>query len=126
MTLAFLLIGISWDQFSSMVGEEKKDEMISKVKEALAKGEEQFKEAGYDYEFLEYGPDESMDRLTKVLESRTWSGVCIGNGIRSTKQFTTLFEALVNTIHEKSPQSRLLFNTLQDDTMVAVRRWFTE
>jgi hypothetical protein len=49
-----------------------------------------------------------------------------GFGIRGTKQFTPLFEKLVNTISEKSPQSKLLFNIAPDNTLEAVRRWFPD
>lgn len=47
-----------------------------------------------------------------------------GFGIRGTPLFTTFFERLVNTIHEKSPKSKLLFNNGPSGTFEAVRRWF--
>jgi hypothetical protein len=37
-----------------------------------------------------------------------------------------MFEALVNTVKEKSPDSKLLFNTQPDDTIEAAKRWFPE
>jgi hypothetical protein len=49
-----------------------------------------------------------------------------GFGIRSTKEFTPLFERLVNTIHTASPASKLLFNTSPDGTLDAVIRHFPE
>lgn len=77
MTLSFLLIGISWDQYETMVGADKAEEMIARVKAALTRDEEQFKVAELDYQFLDYGPGESMHRLEKVLEEKEWSGVCM-------------------------------------------------
>jgi hypothetical protein len=49
-----------------------------------------------------------------------------GFGIRSNAQFTPFFEKLVNTVHEESPGSRLLFNTTPKDSMDAVKRWFPD
>jgi hypothetical protein len=49
-----------------------------------------------------------------------------GVGIRVNRQFTPLFEELVNTVKEKSPSSKLLFNSQPDDTIEAVKRWFPE
>jgi hypothetical protein len=43
-----------------------------------------------------------------------------------TKDLTPFFEKLVNTIHDTSPKSRLLFNTMPDNTLEAARRWFPE
>jgi len=37
-----------------------------------------------------------------------------------------MFEALVNTVHEKSPKSKILFNSQPDDTIEAAKRWFPE
>jgi hypothetical protein len=77
MTLNFLLIGIAWDQYEKLAGADKAEETIAWVKAALSRDEAQFKEAGLGYQFLDYGPGESMDRLIKVLEEREWSGVCM-------------------------------------------------
>ena len=49
-----------------------------------------------------------------------------GIGIRANAQFTTMFEALVNCVHEKSPKSKLLFNNSPDGTLEAAKRWFPE
>ncbi|ORY30188.1 hypothetical protein BCR39DRAFT_558711 [Naematelia encephala] len=126
MVISVLLVAIAWDQVQFMFGAEKAEEIITNVKAALTKDEENFKAAGVGYQFLEYSPEESMDRLEQVLQEKKWDGVCIGMGIRATKMFTPLFEALVNTIHEKSPGSRLLFNSGPSHTFEAVERWFPQ
>ncbi|KAF2813705.1 uncharacterized protein BDZ99DRAFT_459479 [Mytilinidion resinicola] len=126
MAPCFLLIGIAWDQYETLVGADKAEEMIARVKVALARDEQQFKDVGLDYQYLDYAPGESMQRLEKVLAEKEWSGVCIGIGIRANRQFTPLFESLVNTVHEKSPHTKLLFNTQPDDTIEAAKRWFPE
>jgi hypothetical protein len=77
MSLRFLLIGIAWDQYESLAGPDKAEEMITRVKAALARDEQTFKEAGLEYQYLDYGPGESMQRLEKVLGEKEWSGVCM-------------------------------------------------
>jgi hypothetical protein len=77
MAPSFLLIGIAWDQYDAMVGPGKAQEMIGKVKEALARDEKQFKDAGLEYQYLDSGPGESMERLEKVLEEKKFAGVCV-------------------------------------------------
>lgn len=49
-----------------------------------------------------------------------------GFGIRSTPNYTPLFEALVNTIATTSPGTKMLFNTSPDSTLDAARRQFPE
>ncbi|KAN0104875.1 hypothetical protein V8E51_010620 [Hyaloscypha variabilis] len=115
MPSSFLLIGIAWDQYEAMFGAEKAPEMIMR-----------FKDVGLEYQYLDYAPGESMQRLEKVLQEKKFSGGCVGIGIRADAQFTTMFEALVNFVHEKSPKSKLLFNTSPDGTLEAAKRWFPE
>jgi hypothetical protein len=77
MSPGFLLIGIAWNQYDSMIGADKAEEMITRVKAALARDKESFKDAGLEYQYLDYAPGESMQRLEKVLEEKKWSGVCM-------------------------------------------------
>jgi hypothetical protein len=71
MSLSFLLIGISWDHFP---GDKDTENTIRGL---LDKGERDFKDAGYDYRFLEYSPDEDMTRLQDVLKGKRWDGVAM-------------------------------------------------
>ena len=75
--LSFLLIGIAWDQYSSMVPLKKVESTIVGVKQALARDEKSFADAGLFYQFVEYAPGENMERLEKVLGERRWDGVCV-------------------------------------------------
>jgi len=77
MPPSFLLIGIAWDQYEAMVGAEKAPEMISRVRAALARDEQSFKDIGLEYQYLDYAPGESMQRLEKVLQEEEFSGVCV-------------------------------------------------
>jgi hypothetical protein len=141
MTLSFLLIGIAWAELAVLVGEDKVEEMTKMVKAGISKDEARFTAAGLQYEFMVYGSDEGMGRLEDKLKESKYDGVCMcvlsssswigltaasGFGIRGTKDFTPLFERLVNTIHTASPSSKLLFNTSPDGTLDAARRQFPE
>lgn len=77
MAPSFLLIGIAWNQYDSMVGADKAEEMIARVKSALARDEQSFKDAVLECQYLDYAPGESMQKLEKVLEEKKFSGVCV-------------------------------------------------
>lgn len=77
MPPCFLLVGLSWDQVTALLGPEKAPAMIESTKQLLAKGEEDFVDAGLEYKMVNYGPEESMDRLEGILGERDWSGVCM-------------------------------------------------
>jgi len=72
MKLSFLLIGISFDLITD-------PEINTKVREMLKRDNDNFKQAGLDYEMVVYHPDESMDRLENILKERQggWSGICM-------------------------------------------------
>jgi len=61
-----------------------------------------------------------MDETAQLIASNR------GNGIRSQAKFTVLFERLVNTIHDKSPGTKFIFNTMPDNTLDAAKRVFPE
>lgn len=77
MPNSFLLIGIAWEEMKGIVGEEKAEETTAAVKGMLKKGEQQFIDAGLDYEFMTYSPNESMERLEQKLKEKNWAGVCM-------------------------------------------------
>ena len=47
----------------------------------------------------------------------------IGAGIRVLPANFTLFERLINVVHEGAPGAKLCFNTNPNDTQEAVLRW---
>jgi len=77
MPLSFLLIGIAWDQMERLVGPDRAPAITTQVKAALARGEEEFRQAGLNYRLINFGPEESMDRLEGVLREKKWDGVCV-------------------------------------------------
>ena len=48
----------------------------------------------------------------------------VGAGVRVLSQNTSLFEKIMNTIHQKAPpSSKICFNTNPADTVEAILRW---
>lgn len=77
MTRSFLLIGIAWEELSTVVGEEKAPEFTKMVKDAITKDEARFVDAGLKFEFTTYGTQEKMDRLEAKLEEGKYDGVAM-------------------------------------------------
>jgi hypothetical protein len=65
----------------------------------------------------------NMHDLENQLKNKKYSGVLIGNGVRSVSSNFIVFEQVINTVHKCAPDSRIIFNTLPTDTAEAVRRW---
>lgn len=79
---------------------------------------------GYPAEkfFIDNGTTD-LSGLIRQLQSNTYGGIVIGNGIRSLTANFLLFEQLINIVHEHAPKSKIIFNTLPTDTDQAVKRW---
>jgi uncharacterized oxidoreductase len=60
-----------------------------------------------------------------ALEDKQYDVVLIGAGVRTPTAYLSLFEKLINIVHEYAPKSRICFNTRPDDTTEAVLRWAT-
>lgn len=74
---SFLLIGIAWDELAGVVGEAEAPEMTKKVKAAIARDTESFKEAGLELDFIAYGTQEPMQRLEEQLRGKEYKGVAM-------------------------------------------------
>ena len=61
--------------------------------------------------------------VQRKLEQQPWDCVMIGAGVRLNPANFTLFEKLVNVVHEYAPQAKMCFNQLPADTAAAVKRW---
>lgn len=79
---------------------------------------------GYPAEkyFIDNGTTD-LSGLISQLQNKDYSGIVIGNGIRSLAANFLLFEQLINIVHEHAPKSKIIFNTLPTDTDQAVKRW---
>lgn len=49
---------------------------------------------------MEPGDGNALGDVRKLLQGSRWDGVSIGYGLRANKEFTALFEALVNMVFE--------------------------
>ena len=63
------------------------------------------------------------NHLAEQLKEKNYSGVVIGNGIRSQTANFILFEQIINVVHANAPKSAIIFNTLPTNTDEAVKRW---
>lgn len=80
---------------------------------------------------LGYEPDGCFVDLGETAETvvasrlrvNEYGCVIIGAGIRANPKYFSLFEKLLNVVHELAPKSRIGFNTKPTDTAEAVRRW---
>ena len=58
-----------------------------------------------------------------ALKQKRFDCILIGAGVRTNPSNFTLFEKLINVVHEHAPQAKLCFNTLPSDIGAAVKRW---
>ena len=58
-----------------------------------------------------------------ALAAKPYDVVLIGAGIRVLPANFSLFERLINVVHEGAPRAKICFNTRPDDTQDAVLRW---
>jgi len=79
---------------------------------------------GYEAElFLIDTGASDLSKLAKHLKGKSYSGIVIGNGIRSQTSNFILFEQIINEVHANAPESKIIFNTLPTNTDEAVKRW---
>lgn len=96
--------------------------------EAVEKGTnatlEKLNAMGYKAEaFLINAGTADLSSLAKQLQDKQYSGIVIGNGIRSLTSNFILFEQIINLVHANAPASKIIFNTLPTNTDEAVKRW---
>jgi hypothetical protein len=71
---------------------------------------------------LEPGTTDESAVLTALSQS-TFDCVMIGAGLRAALEETTLFERVINAIHQNAPSAKLCFNSHPNNTVEAVQRW---
>lgn len=84
----------------------------------------QMADAGFQYEFYGVSPEGGLPALGSKLQAQRPDAVIIGNGIRSNMELTHFMEQVIDIVHRSVPQAKLLFNTVPDNTVDAVKRWF--
>ena len=91
-----------------------------KDEEALVRG------MGHDFEWLlidaRGGAEAARAAVRAALAARAVDVVVIGGGVRLDPAQTPALEAVVNTIFEAAPGTKVAFNTSPTDTAVAIGR----
>lgn len=97
---------------------------IRKLQETMAKA----REDGYDVSNIDVNPkdaEDSIERLEAELERQKWDLLIIGFGIRGNKDFTELFEKVVNAAIGVQPTIRFGFSRAPDEVYETMKRVLT-
>ena len=116
-----LLIGIepTLVDFSSMP-----DLDATSVARELRVQEQHLRELGFDAAWCLVDLGATAEAVVRAtLAAKPYDLVLIGAGIRVQPGNFSLFERLLNVVHEGAPQAKICFNTRPDDTQAAVLRW---
>ena len=82
------------------------------------------RDLGYAAEWVLVDRGETAEAVVAAkLRSEPFDCVLIGAGIRTIPPLFSLFEKLVNAVHEHAPRAKICFNTQPDDTAESVQRW---
>lgn len=80
--------------------------------------------AGFDVTVcrLPDDPDAAEARIRARLDGARFEVVEIGSGLRTSHEYTEIFERAVNAVVELQPGARFCFNDSPESTLSAVRR----
>jgi len=116
-----LLIGIepTLVDFSSMP-----DLDAAKVSQGLRAQQQHLRDLGFDAAWCLTDLGATAEAVVRgALAATPYDVVLIGAGIRALPANFSLFERLINVVHEGAPRAKICFNTRPDDTQEAVLRW---
>jgi hypothetical protein len=86
--------------------------------------EEDLRKRGFDVTMCFVDLGETAEATARsVLAQKQYDAVVIGAGVRMPPPHFTLFERLINVVHECAPSAKICFNTRADDTAEAILRW---
>lgn len=95
------------------------EKLATQLREQVA----QLRDASFDVDFVGVDRGETAADVTAAaLAAKPYDVVLIGAGLRTAPPLLTLFETLINVVHERAPQARLCFNTSPRDSEAAIRR----
>ena len=97
-----------------------------KLSASLAAQEKGLCDLGFDAKWclVDLG-DTAEAVVVSALRAAVYDVVLIGAGVRTIPERFTLFEKLINVVHEHASTAKICFNTKPDDTTEAVLRWST-
>ena len=101
-----------------------KDMSAAKVMDGLNSSVARLQAAGHEAEVLLTRDAASVEgQVGRALQGRNHDVIVIGAGLRTLPKMAAQFELLINALRDKSPQSKLAFNSRPDDSDVAALRW---
>ncbi len=112
-------IDFSSPEFSAMPGIN-----AEKVFNGITGSVKALNDIGYDAHvcWIDLG-ETAINVIKSDLQKIDFDAVLIGAGIRKPDSNFTLFENMINTIHEFAPKAKICFNTNPMDTVQSVQRW---
>lgn len=95
-----------------------------KLQAALDADKNTFESLGYATELGLIQSEQTAETLLlSLLQEKPRDCVLIGAGVRTDAAYLSLFERLINTVHEHAPNARICFNSGPLDSLEAVQRW---
>ena len=100
------------------------DMNTTKVLVGIKASEDELTRLGYSVQTCLTDFGETAEAVVQsALNQKRFDCVLIGAGVRTVPSNFTLFEKLINVVHEHAPQAKLCFNQLPSDIAEAVKRW---
>jgi hypothetical protein len=94
-----------------------------KINAGIAVALEKIEQRGWKGDTCMITPDAAGGAmLEKALKATTYDCVVIGGGLRIPPKSLTLFETVVNIVHQAAPNAAIAFNTRPEDTADAAAR----
>ena len=101
-----------------------KDMSAAKVMAGLNGSVARLQAAGYEADLLLTRDAASVEeQVSRAVQGRNYDVVVIGAGLRTLPAMAEQFERLMNVVRDKSPRSKLAFNSRPDDSDAAALRW---
>lgn len=94
------------------------------LRRRITAAELSLREAGYDVNvcLLPDDPDAAESAVRKCLTTDSYDVVEVGAGLRTSHEYTEVFERVINAVIDCEPGIRLCFNDSPETTLDAVRR----
>jgi hypothetical protein len=101
-----------------------KDMSAATVMDGLNGSVARLQAVGHEAELLLTRDAASVEaQVSRTVQGRSYDVIVIGAGLRTLPKMTGQFEQLMNVLRDKSPKSKLAFNSRPDDSDAAALRW---
>ena len=101
-----------------------KDMSAEKVMAGLNGSVTRLQSAEHDAELLLTRNADSIEaQVRDALQGKNFDVIVVGTGLRTLPLMAEQFERLMNVLSDRSPQSKLAFNSLPHDSDTAALRW---